>query len=155
MVHKWLCLSCRGFDLVDVRCIGESAINLLPSAVALPFNLQRRLFDGNFFSERGVSTGQAHAPLVSSILIIVLSATSQASFGATSSSITIGRYPFIRRTTARRTTHVLKHLGYWCYPGVESRSMGAWAGRCVIAHLDDCWGPFRRSQASSHRTWHR
>ncbi|EDR09540.1 uncharacterized protein LACBIDRAFT_318705 [Laccaria bicolor S238N-H82] len=28
------------------------------------------------------------------------------------------------------------------YLGVESRSFtGAWAGRCVIAHLDDCGGP--------------
>ena len=28
------------------------------------------------------------------------------------------------------------------YPGVESCSFtGAWAGRCVIAHLDDRWGP--------------
>ena len=27
------------------------------------------------------------------------------------------------------------------YLGVESCSFtGAWAGRCVIAHLDDCWG---------------
>ncbi|EDR01752.1 uncharacterized protein LACBIDRAFT_310533 [Laccaria bicolor S238N-H82] len=70
--------------------------------------------------------------------------------------VTISGYPFIGRTTNRCATHVLKHPGYWCYPGVESRSFtGAWAGRCVIAHLDGCWGPFRRSRASSHRTWHR
>ena len=105
-------------------------------------------------------TRRGHALIVRYFHIIVLSATSQASFGVTSSyfhkHITISGYPFIRRTTTRCTTHVLKHLGYWCYPGVESRSfMGAWAGRCVIAHLDVCWGPFRRSQASSHRTWHR
>ena len=38
------------------------------------------------------------------------------------------------------------------YPGVESCSFtGAWAGRCVIAHLDDCWRLFRRSRASSNR----
>ncbi|EDR00299.1 uncharacterized protein LACBIDRAFT_314548 [Laccaria bicolor S238N-H82] len=55
---------------------------------------------------------------------------------------TLGGYPFTCRTTNRCATHVLKHPGYWCYPGVESRSYtGAWAGRCVIAHLDDCWGP--------------
>ena len=38
------------------------------------------------------------------------------------------------------------------YLGVESCFVtGVWAGRCVIAHLDDCWGPSRRSQASFHR----
>ncbi|EDR01721.1 uncharacterized protein LACBIDRAFT_310448 [Laccaria bicolor S238N-H82] len=50
-----------------------------------------------------------------------------------------------------------------CIPGtgvtqvwkVAPSFTGAWAGRCVIAHLDDCWGPFRRSLASSDRTWHR
>ena len=71
-------------------------------------------------------TWRTHTLIVSHPHINVLSATSQASFGSTSSylhkHITIGRYPFIRRSTAHRTTHVLKHPGYWCYPGVESRS---------------------------------
>ncbi|KIJ94487.1 hypothetical protein K443DRAFT_357661 [Laccaria amethystina LaAM-08-1] len=38
------------------------------------------------------------------------------------SSDAFSGYHFIRRTTTRRATHVLKHPGYWCYPGVESRS---------------------------------
>ncbi|KIJ99947.1 hypothetical protein K443DRAFT_101271 [Laccaria amethystina LaAM-08-1] len=118
MVHTWLCLSCGGLGLVDMRCI-----QILVTAFS----------DGDFFSERGVFNWAGTFPYYA-----------------------FSGYPLIRRTTIRRATHVLKHPGYWCYPGVESRSfMGAWAGRCVIAHLDDCWGPSRRSRASSHRTWHR
>ena len=159
MVHKRLCLSCGGFDLVDVRCVQilVSLVILLSSTVPLPFNLQCRLFDGDFFPERGVFNLSGSCPSCKLYpYYCFVSHLTSILHGVTSSFITIGGYPFIRRTTTRRTTHVLKHSGYWCYPGVESRTfMGAWAGRCVIAHLDDCWGPFRRSQASSHRTWHR
>ena len=129
---------------------------------SLPYHLSKEMFfQRRFFLTAGrFYPGRAHSLIVSSIAIVLLSATSQESFGGISSylrkHITIGGYPFIRRTTNRCATHVLKHPGYWCYPGVESRSLtGAWAGRCVIAHLDDCWGPSRRSLASSHRTWHR
>ena len=148
MVHKWL-LSFL-WRVWPRRCavysnLGESKLTVdltpLPYHLSLVVSFRRRFFSLSvaFF------TWRAHALIVSYLQIIVLSATLQASFGTTSSyfrkHITIGGYPFIRRTTTRRTTHVLKHPGYWCYPGVESRSFtGAWAGRCVIAHLDDCWG---------------
>ena len=52
-----------------------------------------------------------------------------------------------------QSPHHLRHKASWVlvYLGVESCSFtGAWAGRCVITHLDDCWGPSRRSQASFH-----
>ena len=45
-----------GFGLVDVRWMGilvSSSIHFL-SAVALSFNFQCRIFDGNFFSRHGV-----------------------------------------------------------------------------------------------------
>ncbi|KIJ97362.1 hypothetical protein K443DRAFT_105811 [Laccaria amethystina LaAM-08-1] len=53
-----------------------------------------------------------------------------------------------------QSPHHIRPKSSWVlvYPGVESSSFtGAWAGRCVITHLDDCWGLFRRSRASSHR----
>ncbi|EDR01768.1 uncharacterized protein LACBIDRAFT_310423 [Laccaria bicolor S238N-H82] len=93
----------------------------------------QRLYDGDFLSGRGVFN-----------------------WAGSCAYYAISGYPFIRRTTTPHATHVLKHPGYWCYPGVESRFfMDAWAGRCVLAHLDDCWGLPRRSRASSHQTWHR
>ena len=162
MVHKWLCLSCGGFDLVDVRYIQilVSRQSFFPRS--LPYYLTSSAASSTaiFFSERGVfelagpcaycklPSYQCFVSHLTSILLVHQLVLSQAHYDR--------RVPFIRRTTARCTTRILKHPGYWCYPGVESRTFtGAWAGRCVIAHLDDCWGPFWRSQASSHRTWHR
>ncbi|EDR01788.1 uncharacterized protein LACBIDRAFT_310464 [Laccaria bicolor S238N-H82] len=77
-------------------------------------------------------SGRAHALIVSYPYYYALSATLQASLGPSARTFidAFSGYPFIHRTTTRRTTHVLKHPGYWCYPGVESRSFtGAWAGR--------------------------
>jgi hypothetical protein len=57
-----------------------------------------------------------------------------------------------------QSPHHIRPKASWVlvYPGVESSSFtGVWAGRCVIAHLDDCWGLFRRFLASSPRAWHR
>ena len=143
---------------VVLSIIGEPSIVLSYIVRCLTNYLQQQLSDGDFFSERGVFnwTGALsyckfypHYPFVSHLTSILRGhqlVPSHAFHG----------YPFIGRTTNRCATHVLKHPGYWCYPGVESSSFtGAWANRCVIAHLDDCWGPSRRSLASSHRTWHR
>ena len=60
LVSTWcisgFCLSCGGFGLVDVWCmqILVSPSILFLSAVALSFNVQCRLFDGDFFCGRGV-----------------------------------------------------------------------------------------------------
>ena len=159
MVHKWLCLSCGGFDLVDARCFQLLVSRQSSFPISLPYHssiaaaLRRR-----FFSERGVFNWAGtfpycklypHYPFVSHLTSVLLG-------HQLLPSDAFSRCPFICTTTNRCATHVLKHPGYWCYPGVESRSLtGSWAGRCVIAHLDDCWGPSRRSLVSSHRTWHR
>ena len=53
-----------------------------------------------------------------------------------------------------QSPHHIRPKASWVlvYPGVESCSFtGVWAGRCVIAHQDDCGGPSQRSQASFHR----
>ena len=53
-----------------------------------------------------------------------------------------------------QSPHHIRLKASWVlvYLGVESCSFtGMWAGRYVIACLDDCWGPSRRSQASFHR----
>ncbi|KIJ91327.1 hypothetical protein K443DRAFT_655045 [Laccaria amethystina LaAM-08-1] len=87
-------------------------------------------------------TRQAHSVIVSYILIILLSATSQASFGVISSylqtrsagTISFAEQPLAVPCPKASWVLVLSRCG-------KSLLHGAWAGRCIIAHLDDCWGP--------------
>ena len=142
MVSTW-CIRPRRRAVLSI--IGEPSIVVYYIVRCLSIYLQQQLSDSDFFSERDVFNWAGtlrycklypYYPFVSHLTSILRGhqlVPSEAFHG----------YPFIRRTTTRRATHVLKHPGYWCNPGVESRSCtGAWAGRCVIAHLDDCWGPF-------------
>ena len=141
MVHKWLLSFLWRFLATSMCGIFKYLVSRQAFLRPLPDHLTSSAASSTAIFSLSVAflTWRAHALIVSYLQIIVLSATLQASFGTTSSyfrkHITIGGYPFIRRTITRRTTHVLKHPGYWCYPGVESRSFtGAWAGRCVIAN---------------------
>ena len=88
MVHKWLCLSCGGLDLVDARCFqllvsGQSFLPICCLTIQYSGSSQTAIFSPSV----AFSAGRVHSLLVSSIPIILLSATSQASFGTISSDL--------------------------------------------------------------------
>jgi len=127
MVHKWLCLSCGGLDHAVLSNTGESDLSILfPLDRYLTIHPSDIVPTAIFSSERGVLTGRVDSVIVSYILIILLSVTSQAPFGTISLYLhrRIYRAPFhSQNNQSLRHTYVLKHPGYWCYPGVESRSI--------------------------------
>ncbi|EDR09293.1 uncharacterized protein LACBIDRAFT_318716 [Laccaria bicolor S238N-H82] len=123
-------LSRGGFGLAEVRRVHKSLHSFI-EAILAPFCSQRGAFN--------------HLPFLLTVSFVLLAATIQFppfEYSSTAPAHYHWRAPFQLQNNQSLRHICLKVSWVLVYPGVESRSFtGAWAGRCVIAHLDDRWGP--------------